>query len=175
MPSRLFSLFGLSALFGLAAAAVQTSNGVNYVEVATGLNPLWDYISLTRSQCNTLALGNGQTRSPNNHDDAPFSIKWVDNGWAAYKSQRYCKVNVEEAKQIPVGCVKRITDGKIYWGFAYEAGRLNQDECLDYSFVINTNDVFAGLAQPPPSAAAADPTAEDMLAFIQQEQGCTSP
>lgn len=169
MPSRLFSLFGLSALFGSAAAAdVQTIRGVKYVEVRVDSNPLWDYISLTPSECNEVAIGNGQTGSKDNHDENRHtdSIGRIGDGYAAYKSVAYCTESdnmflASGTEEIPQGCVKYHLGG-IYWGYTSQHPT---DLCYNHHSEINTNHLFTGLAQPPP-------TAEEMLAFIQQEQGC---
>lgn len=65
---------------------------------------------------------------------------------------------------VPLGCSQKVgyaPDPKIIWGIG---GASIADQ--------NTNAFYVGLAQPKETAAAADPTVSDMLAFIQQEQGC---
>lgn len=143
MLSRLFSLFGLSALFGSAAAdVVLTSNDgtVRYIKFAPSEKVYGiDWKSLSKADCNILAKDIGQSAAT----VRPYTL----------------------SDEIPMGCCS--SDNVIYWG---EISSVWKD-LLPY--ILRGWDFYDGytaLAQPP--ATAPDSTASEMLASIQREQGC---
>lgn len=70
---------------------------------------------------------------------------------------------------IPVGCCS--SNGVIYWGKLSMSSAGIANRLLTDSIFVSSD--YTALAQPPP--AAADPTVSEMLVFIQDQQGCTSP
>ena len=128
----------------LGCAAATSGNGVNYVQVASGLSPIWDYLSLNVFECHQLALDNGQTIGTSSLDviyPDGTSEKGAFRGETNYRvtsSATYAETE-NTWRAVPLGCSKRVDQNKIIWGYK---GNLVWEQ--------KTNSMYIGLAQPDP-------------------------
>lgn len=139
-----------ASLLGCAAADVLTVNGVNYVEVASGLSPISDYISLTMFECHQLALGKGQTSG------GFWSYEFSHGGtriWSAFDARTNGRMVTPSTyfetentlTAIPYGCCRMAgSTNKIVWG----VGGSTQNIGPSLMSLQKTTDYFVGLAKP---------------------------